>query len=92
MKKRQRHEWENINKGGSLGHHNENQPLRMLANGRGRPNRMGQKITCRVCGGPHETGGYAHPTKCWKCAPTILPLKHGVRKLDAMNPRKTRKG
>ncbi len=48
---------------------------------------------CKVCGEPHQRSpnGYAHPTKCWKCAPSRLPLKHGIRKFGVLHPRKTRK-
>lgn len=27
---------------------------------------------CSVCGKPHTPGGYAHPTKCWHCAPVAV--------------------
>ena len=29
---------------------------------------------------------------CFFCSPVRLPLKHGIRKLDAKNPRRVRHG
>ena len=37
------------------------------------------KTTCRKCGRPHETGGYAHPSLCYHCAPVGVTQKKWKR-------------
>lgn len=32
-------------------------------------------VPCKVCGRPHQPGGYAHPTRCYHCSPTIAPRR-----------------
>lgn len=33
------------------------------------------KKKCSKCGDLYQTGGYAHPSKCWDCAPAAVPRK-----------------
>lgn len=52
-----------------------------------------KESVCSICGDlySYNPNGYGHATRCWKCAPTRLPLRHGIRSLEVRHPRKTRK-
>ena len=64
-----------------------------MERGNKKTNELNYTTTCYVCGRPHKysSNGYAHPSKCWICAPSGLPLKYGVRSFNVKYPRKTRK-
>ncbi len=36
---------------------------------------------CSCCGTEYPTGGYAHPSKCWHCAPPAVSVKKVRRNL-----------
>lgn len=36
-------------------------------------------VPCSVCGKPHQPGGYAHPTKCFLCAPLAVDRAKKLR-------------